>query len=49
MKDTFLVPGRGGTVRVIGKFTDNLGEYVSHCHILEHEDHAMMINFAVQP
>jgi FtsP/CotA-like multicopper oxidase with cupredoxin domain len=34
---------------VIGTFTDNLGEYVSHCHILEHEDHAMMINFKVQP
>jgi spore coat protein A len=49
MKDTFLVPARGGTVRVIGTFTDNLGVYVSHCHILEHEDHAMMINFAVQP
>ena len=48
MKDTFLVPA-GGTVRVIGTFTDNLGEYVSHCHILEHEDHAMMINFEVQP
>jgi spore coat protein A len=39
----------GGTVRVIGTFTDNLGEYVSHCHILEHEDHAMMLNFVVQP
>jgi FtsP/CotA-like multicopper oxidase with cupredoxin domain len=49
MKDTFLVPGGGGTVRVIGTFTDNLGEYVSHCHILEHEDHAMMLNFEVQP
>jgi spore coat protein A, manganese oxidase len=49
LKDTFLVPARGGTVRVIGTFTDNLGLYVSHCHILEHEDHAMMINFAVQP
>jgi FtsP/CotA-like multicopper oxidase with cupredoxin domain len=48
MKDTFLVPA-GGTTRVIGTFTDNVGEYVSHCHILEHEDHAMMINFAVQP
>jgi spore coat protein A len=48
MKDTFLVPA-GSTLRVIGTFTDNLGEYVSHCHILEHEDHAMMINFAVQP
>jgi spore coat protein A len=49
MKDTFLVPGGGGVVRVIGRFTDYLGGYVSHCHILEHEDHAMMINFAVQP
>jgi FtsP/CotA-like multicopper oxidase with cupredoxin domain len=48
MKDTFLVPA-GSTVRVIGTFTDNLGEYVSHCHILEHEDHAMMINFEVRP
>jgi spore coat protein A len=48
MKDTFLVPA-GGTVRVIGTFTDHLGGYVSHCHILEHEDHAMMINFKVQP
>jgi FtsP/CotA-like multicopper oxidase with cupredoxin domain len=48
MKDTFLVP-EGSTLRVIGTFRDNLGEYVSHCHILEHEDHAMMINFQVQP
>jgi spore coat protein A len=48
LKDTFLVPV-GGAVRVIGTFTDHLGGYVSHCHILEHEDHAMMINFAVQP
>jgi len=49
MKDTFLVPGAGGTVRVIGTFIDNLGTYVSHCHNLEHSDHAMMFNFAVQP
>ncbi len=48
MKDTFLVPA-GSTVRVIGTFSDNLGEYVSHCHILEHEDHAMMLNFVVRP
>ena len=48
MKDTFLVPA-GSVARVIGTFTDNLGGYVSHCHILEHEDHAMMINFEVQP
>jgi spore coat protein A len=49
MKDTFLVPGAGGTVRVIGTFIDNLGPYVSHCHNLEHADHAMMFTFAVQP
>ena len=52
-KDTFLVPGRvmgvPGTVRVMGTFTDNVGDYVSHCHNLEHEDHAMMFNFQVQP
>ncbi len=47
-KDTFLVPGHG-TVRVMGTFTDFLGDYVSHCHNLEHEDHAMMFNFQVQP
>ena len=52
-KDTFLVPARvmgvSGTVRVMGTFTDNVGGYVSHCHNLEHEDHAMMFNFQVQP
>ena len=47
-KDTFLVPARGA-VRVIGTFIDNVGLYVSHCHNLEHEDHAMMFNFEVQP
>lgn len=47
-KDTFLVPSRA-TVRVMGTFTDNFGAYVSHCHNLEHEDHAMMFNFEVQP
>ena len=47
-KDTFLVPGQA-TVRVMGHFTGNVGAYVSHCHNLEHEDHAMMFNFEVQP
>lgn len=49
MKDTFLVPGAGGIVRVIGTFTDYVGAYIAHCHKLEHEDHAMMFNFVVQP
>jgi FtsP/CotA-like multicopper oxidase with cupredoxin domain len=47
-KDTFLVPARG-TVTVVGTFVDNVGAYVSHCHNLEHEDHAMMFNFEVLP
>ena len=45
-KDTFLVPARG-SVSVLGTFIDNVGQYVSHCHNLEHEDHAMMFNFEV--
>ena len=45
-KDTFIVPALG-TVRVIGKFTDHTGDYVFHCHILEHEDFAMMGQFRV--
>ncbi len=49
MKDTVLVPNGGGRVRVIGTFTDYVGAYISHCHKIEHEDHAMMFNFTVQP
>ncbi len=45
-KDTFMVPG-GGRVTVIGTFINHLGLYVTHCHNLEHEDHAMMFNFEV--
>lgn len=45
-KDTFLVPAMG-TVRVIGQFKDFTGVYMLHCHILEHEDHAMMAQFEV--
>lgn len=52
-KDTFKVPPMG-TVRVIGRFDDYAGDpneittaYMMHCHILEHEDHAMMTQFIV--
>ncbi|HHQ40886.1 MAG TPA: multicopper oxidase family protein [Chromatiales bacterium] len=46
-KDTFYVPPRG-RVRVIGRFENYRGgPYVFHCHILEHEDHAMMAQFEV--
>ena len=45
-KDTVLVP-KWGSARVIMKFTDLTGNYVLHCHKLEHEDHAMMTQFKV--
>jgi blue copper oxidase len=46
-KDTFLVQP-GETVKVIGKFeTVNVGDYMYHCHILEHEDAGMMGYFRV--
>jgi spore coat protein A, manganese oxidase len=41
-KDTIAV-GPGSTVRIIMKFTGFTGVYVFHCHKLEHEDHAMML------
>ncbi len=52
-KDTFQIPPMA-TVRVIGRFDDYAGDpndvtsaYMMHCHILEHEDHAMMAQFVV--
>ncbi|NOZ54357.1 MAG: multicopper oxidase domain-containing protein [Gammaproteobacteria bacterium] len=36
----------GEVIRVIANY-DLLGEYVWHCHILEHEDHEMMRKFEV--
>ena len=39
----------GETIVLKVKFTDNLGKYVFHCHILEHEDEAMMAQFEVVP
>ncbi len=52
-KDTFKIPPMG-TVRVIGHFEDYTGDpddiksaYMMHCHILEHEDKAMMSQFIV--
>ncbi|MEK7424069.1 MAG: multicopper oxidase family protein, partial [Actinomycetota bacterium] len=39
--------GGGQTVEVKLEFTDNVGRYVFHCHVLEHEDDAMMTQFEV--
>lgn len=45
-KDTVQAPANG-QVRVIAKFADYTGDYITHCHILEHEDRAMMSQFKV--
>lgn len=39
----------GQVTRLIAKFCDFAGEYVWHCHILEHEDHEMMRPYMVGP
>ena len=41
-KDTVSVPPHG-SARIIMKFSGFKGVYVFHCHKLEHEDHAMML------
>jgi Putative multicopper oxidases len=41
LRDTVPLPV-GGTVVVRMRFTDFLGRYVFHCHILAHEDGGMM-------
>jgi FtsP/CotA-like multicopper oxidase with cupredoxin domain len=45
-KDTVVVAGNE-VVRVITNFKIK-GKFVLHCHILEHEDDGMMINFEVK-
>ena len=46
-KDTVLVmPGE--RVKLLLKFSDYEGLFVSHCHNLEHEDMGMMRNYLVR-
>ena len=45
-KDTVKVPPRTA-VRIIAQFNDFKGNYIFHCHILEHEDHDMMRPYTV--
>lgn len=40
-KDTLLVP-QGPPLHVYTHYTDYIGTYVYHCHILDHEDQGMM-------
>lgn len=48
LKDTVLV-GPGEIVRIIMKFQPFSGDYVWHCHRLEHEDHDMMRPLKIIP
>ena len=41
LQDTVILPP-GGEVVIRMRFTDFLGKYVYHCHILNHEDNGMM-------
>jgi spore coat protein A len=46
MKETwYLAPGEVLEVKL--KFTDHLGMYMLHCHMMEHEDDGMMTQFEV--
>lgn len=45
-KESWFI-GQGQAVTVKLKFSDFVGEYLIHCHILEHEDGGMMSNFEV--
>ena len=41
-----MLPGE--KVQILLKFEDFEGLYMSHCHILEHEDMGMMRNYRVR-
>jgi FtsP/CotA-like multicopper oxidase with cupredoxin domain len=45
-KDTVYV-GEGESVRVLAEFGPQRGRYMVHCHNLAHEDHDMMVQYAV--
>ena len=46
LKETFRLDP-GDVVLVGSKFTDHLGTFMIHCHMLQHEDHGMMTTFEV--
>ncbi|MDQ7807826.1 multicopper oxidase domain-containing protein [Amycolatopsis sp. A133] len=47
-KDTFNL-WAGEWIRVAGRFEDATGQFMYHCHILDHEDEGMMRPFVVHP
>ena len=46
LKETFLLDP-GEYITIASKFTDHLGRYVIHCHMLDHEDGGMMAAWQV--
>ncbi|MGY3438980.1 multicopper oxidase family protein [Marinovum sp. KMM 9989] len=46
--DTFVVPA-AGTLTIRSRFEDFDGDFVTHCHILPHEDAGMMMNVRILP
>ncbi|MFB3132231.1 MAG: multicopper oxidase domain-containing protein, partial [Rhodothermales bacterium] len=47
--DVIRLPRNGGWVVFRSRFWDFDGQYVNHCHILQHEDNGMMQGIAVVP
>jgi hypothetical protein len=47
--DVINVPKNGGSVTIRMQFLDFLGEFVYHCHRVDHEDHGMMALVDVIP
>ena len=41
-KDTVLLPNDGTSIHIRARYTDFVGKFVLHCHILAHEDMGMM-------
>jgi spore coat protein A, manganese oxidase len=46
LKETFFLDPHDEVV-VAGRFSDNPGKFVVHCHMLDHEDHGLMSQFEV--
>lgn len=46
--DTVIVPA-AGVVKIRTRFEDFHGDFVTHCHILPHEDAGMMMNVRILP
>jgi FtsP/CotA-like multicopper oxidase with cupredoxin domain len=41
-RDTVIVPHQGGSVVLRSRFLDYTGDFMLHCHMMNHEDMGMM-------